>query len=186
MFLSRNIGFDLAFKGTSLQIPKQSYELLLYQKVVNIRHRFIISFPDLPPIQYEPVMCTRQSCRAVLNPMCQVVHANILTLGITVKINILFVNPVLMSVFMVCYLCVFQFVYSNCFFRLIFAPSFGFATSVSIETPSRRSTPESLNTIRLDDNLQFDSSDIRMLLYFIRQARLIKLGQQSLKEGRYT
>jgi hypothetical protein len=27
---------------------------------------------DLPPIQYEPVLCTRQSCRAVLNPMCQV------------------------------------------------------------------------------------------------------------------
>lgn len=27
---------------------------------------------DLPPIQYEPVMCSRQSCRAVLNPMCQV------------------------------------------------------------------------------------------------------------------
>ena len=28
--------------------------------------------PDLPPIQYDPVMCARQSCRAILNPMCQV------------------------------------------------------------------------------------------------------------------
>ncbi|VVD00990.1 protein transport protein Sec23A isoform X1 [Leptidea sinapis] len=28
--------------------------------------------PDLPPIQYEPVLCTRNTCRAVLNPMCQV------------------------------------------------------------------------------------------------------------------
>ncbi|KAI8424864.1 hypothetical protein MSG28_006786 [Choristoneura fumiferana] len=28
--------------------------------------------PDLPPIQYEPVLCTRNTCRAVMNPMCQV------------------------------------------------------------------------------------------------------------------
>lgn len=28
--------------------------------------------PDLPPIEYEPVLCTRSTCRAVLNPMCQV------------------------------------------------------------------------------------------------------------------
>ncbi|XP_077586906.1 protein transport protein Sec23A isoform X3 [Stigmatopora nigra] len=28
--------------------------------------------PDLPPIQYEPVLCSRASCRAVLNPLCQV------------------------------------------------------------------------------------------------------------------
>ncbi|XP_046971238.1 protein transport protein Sec23A isoform X2 [Vanessa cardui] len=28
--------------------------------------------PDLPPIEYEPVLCTRNTCRAVLNPMCQV------------------------------------------------------------------------------------------------------------------
>ena len=27
---------------------------------------------DLPPIQYDPVTCARQSCKAVLNPMCQV------------------------------------------------------------------------------------------------------------------
>ena len=28
--------------------------------------------PDLPPIQYDPVLCARQNCKAVLNPMCQV------------------------------------------------------------------------------------------------------------------
>ncbi|XP_072031204.1 protein transport protein Sec23A-like isoform X7 [Amphiura filiformis] len=28
--------------------------------------------PDLPPIQYDPVMCTRSTCRAILNPFCQV------------------------------------------------------------------------------------------------------------------
>uniref|UniRef100_A0A8C7DIE1 Protein transport protein SEC23 n=1 Tax=Oncorhynchus kisutch TaxID=8019 RepID=A0A8C7DIE1_ONCKI len=28
--------------------------------------------PDLPPIQYEPVLCSRVTCRAVLNPLCQV------------------------------------------------------------------------------------------------------------------
>jgi len=28
--------------------------------------------PDLPPIQYDPVTCSRQNCKAVLNPMCQV------------------------------------------------------------------------------------------------------------------
>lgn len=34
---------------------------------------YIIKFStDLPPIQYEPVVCARQSCRAILNPMCQV------------------------------------------------------------------------------------------------------------------
>lgn len=28
--------------------------------------------PDLPPIQYDPICCTRQTCHAVLNPFCQV------------------------------------------------------------------------------------------------------------------
>ncbi|XP_061407453.1 protein transport protein Sec23A-like [Lethenteron reissneri] len=28
--------------------------------------------PDLPPVQYEPVLCSRATCRAVLNPLCQV------------------------------------------------------------------------------------------------------------------
>nr|XP_014098154.1 protein transport protein Sec23A isoform X1 [Bactrocera oleae] len=28
--------------------------------------------PDLPSIQYEPVLCTRANCRAILNPLCQV------------------------------------------------------------------------------------------------------------------
>uniref|UniRef100_A0A0K8SP95 Protein transport protein SEC23 n=1 Tax=Lygus hesperus TaxID=30085 RepID=A0A0K8SP95_LYGHE len=27
---------------------------------------------DLPAIQYDPVLCTRNTCRAILNPMCQV------------------------------------------------------------------------------------------------------------------
>ena len=27
---------------------------------------------DLPPIQYDPVLCTRGNCRAILNPLCQV------------------------------------------------------------------------------------------------------------------
>lgn len=28
--------------------------------------------PDLPPVQYEPVLCSRPTCKAVLNPLCQV------------------------------------------------------------------------------------------------------------------
>eukprot|EP00794_Sanderia_malayensis_P019977 gene19977-21935_t len=28
--------------------------------------------PDLPPITYDPVLCSRNTCRAVLNPLCQV------------------------------------------------------------------------------------------------------------------
>jgi len=28
--------------------------------------------PDLPPILYDPVLCTRNTCRAILNPLCQV------------------------------------------------------------------------------------------------------------------
>uniref|UniRef100_A0A2K6FPH8 Protein transport protein SEC23 n=1 Tax=Propithecus coquereli TaxID=379532 RepID=A0A2K6FPH8_PROCO len=27
--------------------------------------------PDLPPVQYEPVLCSRLTCKAVLNPLCQ-------------------------------------------------------------------------------------------------------------------
>ncbi|KAK7103754.1 protein transport protein Sec23A-like isoform X2 [Littorina saxatilis] len=27
---------------------------------------------DLPPIQYDPVLCTRPTCRAILNPFCQI------------------------------------------------------------------------------------------------------------------
>lgn len=27
---------------------------------------------DLPPLMYEPVLCTRTNCRAILNPYCQV------------------------------------------------------------------------------------------------------------------
>uniref|UniRef100_A0A3Q4I2I3 Protein transport protein SEC23 n=1 Tax=Neolamprologus brichardi TaxID=32507 RepID=A0A3Q4I2I3_NEOBR len=28
--------------------------------------------PNLPPVQYEPVLCSRANCKAVLNPLCQV------------------------------------------------------------------------------------------------------------------
>lgn len=28
--------------------------------------------PDLPPVQYDPVLCSRPTCRAILNPLCQV------------------------------------------------------------------------------------------------------------------
>ena len=28
--------------------------------------------PDLPPIQYEPIVCARSTCKAILNPLCQV------------------------------------------------------------------------------------------------------------------
>uniref|UniRef100_A0A646QFP1 Protein transport protein SEC23 n=1 Tax=Hemiscolopendra marginata TaxID=943146 RepID=A0A646QFP1_9MYRI len=28
--------------------------------------------PDLPPLQYDPVLCSRTNCRAILNPYCQV------------------------------------------------------------------------------------------------------------------
>uniref|UniRef100_A0A9L0RM13 Protein transport protein SEC23 n=1 Tax=Equus caballus TaxID=9796 RepID=A0A9L0RM13_HORSE len=28
--------------------------------------------PDLPPVQYEPVLCSRPTCKAILNPLCQV------------------------------------------------------------------------------------------------------------------
>uniref|UniRef100_A0A9J7ZPJ3 Protein transport protein SEC23 n=1 Tax=Cyprinus carpio carpio TaxID=630221 RepID=A0A9J7ZPJ3_CYPCA len=27
--------------------------------------------PDLPPVQYEPVLCSRANCKAVLNPLCK-------------------------------------------------------------------------------------------------------------------
>ena len=33
---------------------------------------FSISTLDLPPVQYDPVLCTRQACKAILNPSCQV------------------------------------------------------------------------------------------------------------------
>lgn len=33
---------------------------------------FCFCLPDLPAITYDPVMCTRTSCKAILNPFCQV------------------------------------------------------------------------------------------------------------------
>ena len=27
---------------------------------------------DLPPIQYDPLVCSRQTCKAILNPLAQV------------------------------------------------------------------------------------------------------------------
>lgn len=32
----------------------------------------MLPFPDLPPLQYEPLLCMRNQCRAILNPLCQV------------------------------------------------------------------------------------------------------------------
>ena len=43
---------------------KVHYYVLIYS--------FLKERPDLPPIQYDPVTCARQTCKAVLNPMCQV------------------------------------------------------------------------------------------------------------------
>ncbi|CAH2012889.1 unnamed protein product [Acanthoscelides obtectus] len=42
--------------------------------VVPLAHLYqpIKDRPDLPPIQYDPVLCTRNNCRAILNPYCQV------------------------------------------------------------------------------------------------------------------
>ena len=31
-----------------------------------------LQISDLPPIQYDPVLCSRNQCRAILNPLCQV------------------------------------------------------------------------------------------------------------------
>jgi protein transport protein SEC23 len=33
---------------------------------------YLYLYVDLPPICYDPVMCTRGNCRAILNPLCQV------------------------------------------------------------------------------------------------------------------
>lgn len=35
-------------------------------------YQLIKERPDLPPISYDPVLCTRSTCRAILNPLCQV------------------------------------------------------------------------------------------------------------------
>ncbi|KAG8037119.1 hypothetical protein G9C98_004441 [Cotesia typhae] len=35
-------------------------------------YQLIKERPDLPPIIYDPVLCTRSTCRAILNPLCQV------------------------------------------------------------------------------------------------------------------
>lgn len=33
---------------------------------------YLVSTADLPPLAYDPVACTRNNCKAILNPMCQV------------------------------------------------------------------------------------------------------------------
>ena len=61
--------------------------------------------PDLPPIQYDPVTCARQTCKAVLNPMCQVNQWRL------------------------------EQTQSPLLYRSISAQNSGFATSASTETP---------------------------------------------------
>ena len=43
-------------------------------QVINFNDQtsYYFGFIDLPPINYDPVMCTRQNCKAILNPYCQV------------------------------------------------------------------------------------------------------------------
>lgn len=37
-----------------------------------LSHKVMVFFSDLPLIQYDPVMCMRSYCKAILNPMCVV------------------------------------------------------------------------------------------------------------------
>lgn len=55
-----NVWPSSRIEATRLVVPLVS----LYQP---LKERY-----DLPPIHYEPFLCTRNTCRAVLNPMCQV------------------------------------------------------------------------------------------------------------------
>lgn len=61
--------------------------------------------PDLPPIQYEPVLCTRNTCRAVLNPMCQVDYrAKLWVCNFCFQRNpVSFPAPILIRIYPFCY-----------------------------------------------------------------------------------
>lgn len=45
--------------------------------------------PDLPPIQYEPVLCSRATCRAVLNPLWYYTHPNVHLITILILVSVL-------------------------------------------------------------------------------------------------
>ena len=77
--LSWNVWPSSRLEATRMVVPLASLYTPL--KVINdvLLHIFTTltwcafqERPDLPPIQYDPVMCARQNCKAVLNPMCQV------------------------------------------------------------------------------------------------------------------
>ena len=77
--LSWNVWPSSRLEATRMVVPLASLYTPL--KVVNdvlmeiftiLTLRDFQERPDLPPIQYDPVMCARQNCKAVLNPMCQV------------------------------------------------------------------------------------------------------------------
>ena len=53
-------GFFFLFQATRMVVP------------LGVLYTPLKERADLPPIQYDPVHCARQSCRAILNPMCQV------------------------------------------------------------------------------------------------------------------
>ena len=58
----------LASLYTPLKVTNDDCEKSLFFMILT----YFKERPDLPPIQYDPVMCARQNCKAVLNPMCQV------------------------------------------------------------------------------------------------------------------
>lgn len=58
--------------------------------------------PDLPPIQYEPVLCSRATCRAVLNPLWyassqEVMSQTVLSWSSSPQSTVLHVNSPLVS-----------------------------------------------------------------------------------------
>ena len=62
-----------------LSLNRSFTQSFIYRMVVPLASLYtpLKERPDLPPIQYDPVTCARQNCKAVLNPMCQVCGQNL-------------------------------------------------------------------------------------------------------------
>nr|CAG4641100.1 EOG090X0AX4 [Eulimnadia texana] len=71
---SHNKSPETFFKGKHIDLKTENSRSSLTPSVKNpvdyVIHCTVGQ--DLPPIQYDPVLCTRSTCRAILNPFCHV------------------------------------------------------------------------------------------------------------------
>ena len=80
--MSWNVWPSSRLEATRLVVPlgclytplkeKPGKQLFSFILIIGLLHFEFISIVELPPLMYDPVLCTRGNCKAILNPLCQV------------------------------------------------------------------------------------------------------------------